>query len=443
MADTTFVARVTHILASWLNDVNKAVYRGIGTGTDGIAPTTPTEVRTNLGLSSTAASSGASLIGFNASGSIVATTVQAAIAELDTDLQLKAPIASPIFTGTVTSTGNLNVQAKITATGDNSFIPYPGGFQSTAAKFTRLAPTGASPDAINGALYVTTQTAAGTTSFEWTQLNRLDNYANAGENVGFYSQGYKHGAGATWAGVFEVRDTTHAQPSAGLYGIEIDVVANGSDTSGGGFDQRFGCQLVGYRDDLPDVQATASITGNVLTVTAVSALSGGTGIILNGMIVSGNGVVENTTITSFGTGTGGTGTYNLSATPNVTSRSMQIGGGEVNRVGNGYTVQSSGIDPYGSIFTNGINVQAQCDLGITFNGPNQVGASFTGTYDVTVMRSITTSAVPILSSVGSNNNALLAFASTDNMNDGGALGAYSGSIRIIVDGNPFYIPYYA
>ncbi len=61
MADTTFVDKATHIIASWLNPVNKAVYRAIGAG--GAAPETPAQVRDNIGLSSTTAPSGASLIG--------------------------------------------------------------------------------------------------------------------------------------------------------------------------------------------------------------------------------------------------------------------------------------------------------------------------------------------------------------------------------------------
>lgn len=79
MADTTFVARVTHIVATWLNDVNKAVYRAIGTGANGVAPTTPAEVRTNLGLSATTVPSGASLVGNNTSGGSLGANVQAAL----------------------------------------------------------------------------------------------------------------------------------------------------------------------------------------------------------------------------------------------------------------------------------------------------------------------------------------------------------------------------
>ncbi len=51
MADTTFTDNVTPVPAAWLNDINDAVYSGIGTGT--AAPTTPAIVRTNLSLQKT------------------------------------------------------------------------------------------------------------------------------------------------------------------------------------------------------------------------------------------------------------------------------------------------------------------------------------------------------------------------------------------------------
>jgi len=51
---------------------------------------------------------------------------------------------------------------------------------------------------------------------------------------------------------------------------------------------------------------TGSITGTVMTITAVSS-----GTIAVGDIVSGNGVENPTVVISFGTGVGGTGTYNL------------------------------------------------------------------------------------------------------------------------------------
>ena len=73
---------------------------------------------------------------------------------------------------------------------------------------------------------------------------------------------------------------------------------------------------------------SASITSNVMTVTSLStpAIS-----IQVGMVISGIGITVGTTILSLGTGTGGTGTYNVSVTPDVTSEIM---GANIPPVGN-------------------------------------------------------------------------------------------------------------
>lgn len=62
---------------------------------------------------------------------------------------------------------------------------------------------------------------------------------------------------------------------------------------------------------------TGSITSNVLTVTAI-----GVNRLAVGQLISGQGVTPGTTISSLGTGSGGVGTYNLTATPNVSSQSF-------------------------------------------------------------------------------------------------------------------------
>ena len=73
------------------------------------------------------------------------------------------------------------------------------------------------------------------------------------------------------------------------------------------------------------VGATASMTGyitaGVLTVTVVNS-----GTIVQGQSVSGVGVTFGTVISTFGSGTGGLGTYNLSVVQNVTATTFQIGG---------------------------------------------------------------------------------------------------------------------
>ena len=60
---------------------------------------------------------------------------------------------------------------------------------------------------------------------------------------------------------------------------------------------------------------TGTISGNTLTVSAVSY-----GALAVGQAVTGNGIAPNTTVTDLGTGTGGTGTYTLSTSNTVSSR---------------------------------------------------------------------------------------------------------------------------
>jgi len=62
---------------------------------------------------------------------------------------------------------------------------------------------------------------------------------------------------------------------------------------------------------------TGSITGSVFTVTAVSS-----GTIAIGDIVSGNGIENPTVIVSFGTGAGGTGTYNINYSQLIPSETI-------------------------------------------------------------------------------------------------------------------------
>jgi hypothetical protein len=69
---------------------------------------------------------------------------------------------------------------------------------------------------------------------------------------------------------------------------------------------------------LPTVATvTASITTNVMTVTAVA-----NGTLAVGQVIAGAGITYGTKIASLGTGTGGTGTYNLTSTPNVASETI-------------------------------------------------------------------------------------------------------------------------
>lgn len=70
-----------------------------------------------------------------------------------------------------------------------------------------------------------------------------------------------------------------------------------------------------YKDSSASFTATLTTAG-VLTVTAVSATFG-TSVIAIGATLTGTGIPAGCTIASFGTGTGGTGTYNVSIPPTV------------------------------------------------------------------------------------------------------------------------------
>lgn len=72
-----------------------------------------------------------------------------------------------------------------------------------------------------------------------------------------------------------------------------------------------------YEALLPSAIVTASISTTTMTVSAVTS-----GTLAIGQILSGTGVTADTTITAFITGTGGTGTYTVSASQTVASTTI-------------------------------------------------------------------------------------------------------------------------
>ena len=150
-------------------------------------------------------------------------------------------------TGSVTLTANDVVTAL--ETGANaaplSIDTTAPNSTSTSVYLNRSASyTGGTPGHVNSALFVDTTVASGATSFEWGVTSRVNNNANAGENVGIYGQGNKLSTGPTWGGVFEVCDTVTwggtNSTSGGTVGCEVDVWCNGSDN----FEQRIGLDVV-------------------------------------------------------------------------------------------------------------------------------------------------------------------------------------------------------
>lgn len=88
---------------------------------------------------------------------------------------------------------------------------------------TRSAPPGGSRIVIP-TLYTHLTTDPDSRTLEWANLSILNNRSNFGENVASYSQANKFARGTSWAGVFEVQDSTG---TGGFYGVEIDAFTQG------------------------------------------------------------------------------------------------------------------------------------------------------------------------------------------------------------------------
>jgi hypothetical protein len=88
---------------------------------------------------------------------------------------------------------------------------------------TRSAPPGGWPIVIP-TLYTHLTTDPESKTFEWAGLTILNNHSNYGNNVATYAQANKFARGTSWAGVFEVQDSTG---TGGFYGVEIDAFTQG------------------------------------------------------------------------------------------------------------------------------------------------------------------------------------------------------------------------
>lgn len=150
---------------------------------------------------------------------------------------------------------------------------------------------------------------------------------------------------------------------------------------------------------------TGSITGTVLTITAVTS-----GNLVVGSIIYGTGVTVGTTITSLGTGTGGAGTYNVDTSQTVASTTISsyadvngtlpvaLGGTGLTSAGtSGYVLTSTGtgytlLPPGGAtggggdqvFFNNGQNVTADYSIPVGQNSGTFGPITINGGVTVTV-----------------------------------------------------------
>lgn len=116
----------------------------------------------------------------------------------------------------------------------------------------------------------------------------------------------------------EVSELIHDRADLSKYGSSCKTLENAFPLVEGGAQKMPGTYFAGSTA-VGGAMFTASISGFVLTVTAVNY-----GVLAVGQTILGPGITSGTTITALGTGTGGTGTYTVSTSQSVSSEQMQV-----------------------------------------------------------------------------------------------------------------------
>jgi hypothetical protein len=121
--------------------------------------------------------------------------------------------------------------------------------------------------------------------------------------------------------------------------------------------------------DFSSAVVTGSIATTTLTVTAVTS-----GVLKVGQVISGSGVTAGTTITALGTGTGGTGTYTVSASQTVSSTTITAAPNNIYMLlaGTGYTPAANTDKLYSDV-----SGQEVTGTGYTAGGANVAGETDT------------------------------------------------------------------
>ena len=156
--------------------------------------------------------------------------------------------------------------------------------------------------------------------------------------------------------------TTYVFPRGNTTNIYISSTLSGTFTS-----QAHGSDLaVNTCESSPYVGgATGAISGTTLTITVAPT----TGTFAIGQPIYGTGVTAGTLITAFGTGTGGVGTYTVSASQTVTSTTISAGGEVVLAVHGTATTSATSIRAtYGSATTYAsVNLNAIATIALYYS----------------------------------------------------------------------------
>jgi hypothetical protein len=217
--------------------------------------------------------------------------------------------------GAMPASGFVKLRSKSVTLADNDVLTFAGG-----ATITINSATGGqrgwlhyvgreAVGSTTGRVFASTSLSKITTTGDWFQLGVSN--GNASQTFQHYVADYLSGCECetgNGTGVYErwggcaVQDFSPANIAADTRGRLFSCSPTGLITFGGGTSSSL---------------VTGSISGTVLTVTAVTA-----GYLTVGSVLSGTNVTGGTTITSFGTGAGGVGTYNLSASSTASSTAI-------------------------------------------------------------------------------------------------------------------------
>jgi hypothetical protein len=235
-------------------------------------------------------------------------------------------------TGNTTLTGTLSATGALTTYGTASFtagISNGAGGAGTILNVSNVA---------SGTLYVGQKITSGATSN--TYISALGT-GTGGTGTYTVSPSQLVGSGTSMVGGVgaqtvtpvsgdssnNIATTAYVQGIAGTLGTMATQNANAVAITGGTVGNltafnAAGTTTIGETSTVANTTAsfTAGISnggGSAGTICNVTSISSGTIVI--GSILSGSGVTANTTVVSYGTGTGGTGTYNVSASQLVSA----------------------------------------------------------------------------------------------------------------------------
>lgn len=118
----------------------------------------------------------------------------------------------------------------------NGVITHNSAPTESTIKINRNASyTGGTPGYVNSAIFAETSVGGAATSFEWALTGVVQNYCPAGEHVGVYGQANSRASNTngTFGGVFEACDMNYPTGAAtvNLIGVEVDNWCNGTDNT--------------------------------------------------------------------------------------------------------------------------------------------------------------------------------------------------------------------